>query len=953
MLVNNSGLSQQQSHMLRVLNRLRDQSHHLRLEQTAKLDELSERLKAVLKRIQSIPFEEFDGQRGELPGVKKGTAARIHVANTLYPKDLRTLEGILSDLNLTEKDLTVAAREQVLLESLNFASRPYRHENIPVAHASTFEWIFPDHGSHMVQNNQESLEERSRFVTWLKSGSGTFWVFGKAGAGKSTLMKFIASHHKTRIALKEWAGPKKVVMATHYFWSTGTAMQKSLRGLLQELLFNILCCCPELAPDIFPDRWRRTKPTASLSDQYWSADELHEGLRLLARHHSMPVKCCFFIDGLDEFDGDHYNLCQLLKELSSSANLKCCVSSRPWNVFEDAFASDLSTKLCIHDLTIQDIWNYTESSLQGFPRWKETCISDKRSIEFISDITQRAQGVFLWVFLVTRSLRDGLVNGDTIHDLQRRLKALPTDLELFFKHMLDLVDPFYHQYMSRTFQMTINAKEPFQLLTYYARESEDQDDNYVLEWPLDPDLALANPPSRLLEPCRRRINARCGGLLGFKKDRVEFLHRTVHDFLLTRPMQDYLEQKAGPGYKVNLSTVKSFAFQFRCFLPAASTLENITKMKDLWNKCLRYANEALDEDEESGMNILDTAPDICQDYAVTDSLSLRNAIDEAYQDSVVAANHFLRNTGQGRHQENTTAIAAPSQNPIGPRLRHTFLASGVDRYVTTKLGRNPYYFHGNKGSPLFMAIDMSLSGKQGPNNLIPALLDQGLDPNEKNQSGVTPWHFLLAKYLNGSKECRLNCGNEGPRNSIFSMFLRSGAHKTCRQTHDNDSLFPVTHFILDALNNWDGNIKNIINIFDDFFAGSHEQSKLQLDEVLSKLMLFFHTRPGWRNSESVRMTSLVEKIMSKGNELETDMEFMVPSITKYFAEFRSASLVAMIRHNKNQLSKSSPACAPAKRSRDSQSEDSSQDKKRKKLEGSSHCKEIQVEGKQSVVVERL
>lgn len=177
------------------------------------------------------------------------------------------------------------------------------------------------------------------------------------------------------------------------------------------------------------------------------------------------------------------------------------------------------------------------------------------------------------VFLVTRSLRDGLVNGDTIHDLQRRLEALPTDLELFFKHMLDLVDPFYHQYMSRTFQLTINAKEPLQLLTYYVRESEDLNDNYVLELPLDPDLALANLPPVLLQPCRRRINARCGGLLGFRKDRVEFLHRTVHDFLLTRPMQDYLVQKAGPGYKVNLSTVKAFAFQFRCFLPAASTLE--------------------------------------------------------------------------------------------------------------------------------------------------------------------------------------------------------------------------------------------------------------------------------------------------------------------------------------------------------------------------------------------
>lgn len=226
--------------MLLVLNRLQDQSRHLRLEQTAKLNKLSKQLKTVLKKIQSIPFEEIDGQDGELPGVKKGTAARgrtsqQHTANTLYPKDLRTLEGILSDFNLTEKDLAVAAREQVLLESLNFVSRPYRHENIPVAHASTFEWIFPGHGSHMVQNDQESLEEHSRLVTWLKSGSGTFWVFGKAGAGKSTLMKFIASHHETRIALKEWAGPKKVVMATHYFWSTGTAMQKSLKGILQEL----------------------------------------------------------------------------------------------------------------------------------------------------------------------------------------------------------------------------------------------------------------------------------------------------------------------------------------------------------------------------------------------------------------------------------------------------------------------------------------------------------------------------------------------------------------------------------------------------------------------------------------------------------------------------------------------------------------------------------------------
>lgn len=69
-------------------------------------------------------------------------------------------------------------------------------------------------------------------------------------------------------------------------------------------------------------------------------------------------------------------------------------------------------------------------------------------------VVERAQGVFLLVFLVTRSLRDGLGNGDPIRGLQQRLKALPTDVEQSFLHMLGLVDRFYHRSMARTLVMT-------------------------------------------------------------------------------------------------------------------------------------------------------------------------------------------------------------------------------------------------------------------------------------------------------------------------------------------------------------------------------------------------------------------------------------------------------------------------------------------------------------------
>ncbi len=68
---------------------------------------------------------------------------------------------------------------------------------------------------------------------------------------------------------------------------------------------------------------------------------------------------------------------------------------------------------------------------------------NKRYGHLIDEIVKRANGVFLWVTLVVRSLRRGLIYADTISDLERRLDSLPPDLETFFKQILDSVDPFY------------------------------------------------------------------------------------------------------------------------------------------------------------------------------------------------------------------------------------------------------------------------------------------------------------------------------------------------------------------------------------------------------------------------------------------------------------------------------------------------------------------------------
>ena len=95
--------------------------------------------------------------------------------------------------------------EYHILDSLSNMGMTARYEKIADAHAKTFEWIFQDYtyawGSHYGDT----------FTEWLSRGNGIFWVTGKAGSGKSTLMKFLSHHRLTSKALKHWSGTKKLV----------------------------------------------------------------------------------------------------------------------------------------------------------------------------------------------------------------------------------------------------------------------------------------------------------------------------------------------------------------------------------------------------------------------------------------------------------------------------------------------------------------------------------------------------------------------------------------------------------------------------------------------------------------------------------------------------------------------------------------------------------------------
>jgi hypothetical protein len=99
--------------------------------------------------------------------------------------------------------------EHRILDSLCFETMEVRHAKIPEAHARTFQWIFDD-SAH--QNHPHI-----KFGDWLSTRDGFYWAAGKADSCESTLMKFLCDHARTKRALREWAGHKKLVVASFFF----------------------------------------------------------------------------------------------------------------------------------------------------------------------------------------------------------------------------------------------------------------------------------------------------------------------------------------------------------------------------------------------------------------------------------------------------------------------------------------------------------------------------------------------------------------------------------------------------------------------------------------------------------------------------------------------------------------------------------------------------------------
>ncbi|KAK8875012.1 small s protein [Apiospora arundinis] len=393
--------------------------------------------------------------------------------------------------------------EKDVLGQLGFYGMVDRYEDIAEAHKNTFRWIYE--------------KKELQFVDWLRGGEGIYWISGKAGSGKSTLMKLLFDDKRTFEYLP--SDTENTMVFPFFFHDRGdNPLLKSQEGLFRAILHSILSRWPQLIPIALPARWASTKDELlssraahARSSRAWSVKELKSGFKAITMQQSLRLRLCLLIDGLDEFSGQPRDIVDTLAGLFPSTKdayvaVQLCVSSRPGVVLEKAYGKHLHLR--VQDLSSDDIKRYIMANFNQDAELKEISTRDPVTTNsIVKQIVLKAEGVFLWVALVIRTLSESVENGDNMENVERRLSSIPAGLVPLYKRMLEQIEPFYHTDAAQTFDIVRSAAQPLSPLAIYFSGAHPQEA-----------LKDAEPLSKTqLEECHKQVAkhlmARTAGLI--------------------------------------------------------------------------------------------------------------------------------------------------------------------------------------------------------------------------------------------------------------------------------------------------------------------------------------------------------------------------------------------------------------------------------------------------------
>lgn len=534
--------------------------------------------------LQSLKFPEMNQRYNDLMNSREASFKRVFAS---YEEMTSPGNGsqVTQDTNRTY--LSSCQRFNDLMNS--------RKASFKLVFAPYEEMTGPGNGSQITQDadrtylsgyqleRNEINQTWAEFIEWLQSSDNLFCIRGKPGSGKSTLVKFIIDNKNTTQLLLRWSQTATII--SHFFWKIGSSPQNSVKGLLCSLVYRTLHGNQDMI-DHAIHHFHHLSSNTSYHD--WSMEDLETVLFFILEKDTRHL--CIFVDGLDEIcnkDG-LFKLTQSIEKILKFSNVKICVSSRPETLVMNWLEKKNVRGVLLENLTRPEMVTFVHKELEPFISNKT--ISSETYEMLTHGLVWKAQGVFLWLHLATRSLATGIQNEDSEEMLRARVGELPTELTQLYVNMwqrLNENNSIYRNTAARLFRYALQDQHGI-----WVRPGSNSDSNSVdFQQPTlfqiacaesieTQDVLLAGTScidftegQRLCEKTKIDIQNRCAGLLRIESPRMQgelmklvgkadgldlpegtedvndalfsrliFIHRTAHDFLMdTEAGQDILK----------------------------------------------------------------------------------------------------------------------------------------------------------------------------------------------------------------------------------------------------------------------------------------------------------------------------------------------------------------------------------------------------------------------------
>lgn len=473
----------------------------------------------------------------------------------------------LRDLERKAAALTI---DSSVLRHLYFDDMYKRMDSVTDATNETFDWLLADGGASSNTNDaaqtsddedpgasNQWYEERrqksaAKISEFLEQGGGVFFLRGKPGSGKSTLMKYLTGgrgKEEVNRKLRKWAGQKKLAHVSTMFLLHGTPLQRSLEGFYRVFFFELLCQCPDFTDILFPRQLTRKLPDNSYGSSFRveTLQEAWETLISFKQHDA--VRICVSIDGMDElegYSGDRLRFARILNEWAESEDIKIICSGRPNAEFNLVFNQPHQT-IDLQDLTRPDIQKILMERFDGVRQFSD--LTEDNIQELVDDISDQSEGVILWAVLVGKNIEDDIIHANSLSAMKRTIQTLPVGIEDLFNGMWQgLRQDAHQQLMLRTIYDLFTLYDgpySFPALKFSWLEDALFDDEFPYNRPIqvlpadEVDTRLAKVRGQLAQHTKHFVE------MTGNDHNCYFIHRSAQEFIQSK--LDSIGSKPAPG----------------------------------------------------------------------------------------------------------------------------------------------------------------------------------------------------------------------------------------------------------------------------------------------------------------------------------------------------------------------------------------------------------------------